>query len=124
MTVEDAYAYAKFARVALSTNDVDFRARPHSAEEEAFLAHAVAGAGLGVTYRDLEAAPAVLLGRPGAGGGVADPLPAAAQGRLEEGLVVHAVAPYASRGLAKLDGAAPRRRAGHRGGGARRHRRR
>ncbi|MFB8046604.1 NADH-quinone oxidoreductase subunit NuoG, partial [Streptomyces hydrogenans] len=27
LTVEDAYAYAKFARVALDTNDVDFRAR-------------------------------------------------------------------------------------------------
>jgi NADH-quinone oxidoreductase subunit G len=61
VTVEDAYAYAKFARVALNTNDVDFRARPHSEEEEAFLASAVAGSGLGVTYRDLEAAPAVLL---------------------------------------------------------------
>ena len=33
LTVEDAYAYAKFARVALGTNDIDFRARPHSAEE-------------------------------------------------------------------------------------------
>ena len=30
LTVEDAYAYAKFARVALDTNDVDFRARVHS----------------------------------------------------------------------------------------------
>ena len=27
LTVEDAYAYAKFARVALDTNDIDFRAR-------------------------------------------------------------------------------------------------
>ena len=27
---EDAYAYAKFARIALGTNDIDFRARPHS----------------------------------------------------------------------------------------------
>ncbi|HET9877115.1 MAG TPA: 2Fe-2S iron-sulfur cluster-binding protein, partial [Mycobacterium sp.] len=47
LTVEDAYAYAKFARVALGTNDVDFRARPHSAEEADFLAHAVAGAWVG-----------------------------------------------------------------------------
>ena len=60
-TVEDAYAYAKFARVALGTNDVDFRARPHSAEEAAFLAAHVAGRGLGVTYADLEQAPSVLL---------------------------------------------------------------
>ncbi len=61
LTVEDAYAYAKFARVALGTNDVDFRARPHTAEEAEFLAARVAGTGLGVTYADLERAPAVVL---------------------------------------------------------------
>ena len=43
LTVEDAYAYAKFARVAAGTNDVDFRARPHSAEELDFLAAHVVG---------------------------------------------------------------------------------
>src|SRR5512135_242596 len=61
LPLEDAYAYGKLARLALRTNNVDFRARPHSAEEEAFLGHAVAGTGLGVTYADLERAPAVLL---------------------------------------------------------------
>ncbi|MBQ1124127.1 NADH-quinone oxidoreductase subunit G [Streptomyces sp. B15] len=66
VTVEDAYAYAKFARVALRTNDIDFRARPHSAEEADFLTSQVAGHGRdldasGVTYTALEAAPAVLL---------------------------------------------------------------
>ncbi|MGY1698850.1 NADH-quinone oxidoreductase subunit G [Geodermatophilus sp. SYSU D00766] len=64
LTVEDAYAYAKFARVALRTHDVDARARAHSAEEQAFLAAHVAGTGPGsgaVTYDDLAAAPAVLL---------------------------------------------------------------
>ncbi|MGQ0775870.1 MAG: NADH-quinone oxidoreductase subunit G [Pseudonocardiales bacterium] len=63
LTVEDAYAYAKFARVALSTNDVDFRARPHSAEELDFLAAHILGTDPdsgGVTYRDLSDAPAVL----------------------------------------------------------------
>ncbi len=64
-TVEDAYAYSKFARVALHTNDVDSRARPHSAEELEFLASSVAGRYVGqpgaVTYADLESAPAVLL---------------------------------------------------------------
>ncbi|MGH3941475.1 MAG: NADH-quinone oxidoreductase subunit G [Pseudonocardiaceae bacterium] len=63
LTVEDAYAYAKFARVALSTNDVDFRARPHSAEELDFLTAHVLGADPdsgGVTYRNLSEAPAVL----------------------------------------------------------------
>ncbi|MBY6437649.1 NADH-quinone oxidoreductase subunit G [Rhodococcus kroppenstedtii] len=60
-TVEDAYAYAKFARVALDTNDVDFRMRAVSEEESDFLAARVAGRGLGVTYADLAAAPIVLL---------------------------------------------------------------
>lgn len=66
LTVEDAYAYSKFARVALGTNDIDFRARVHSGEEADFLASRVAGRGrdldgTGVTYRSLENAPAVLL---------------------------------------------------------------
>ncbi|MFC4465038.1 NADH-quinone oxidoreductase subunit G [Streptomyces xiangluensis] len=66
LTVEDAYAYSKFARVALDTNDIDFRARVHSAEEAEFLAAQVAGRGrnldgTGVTYTSLEKAPAVLL---------------------------------------------------------------
>ncbi|HEX9066315.1 MAG TPA: NADH-quinone oxidoreductase subunit G, partial [Streptosporangiaceae bacterium] len=61
LTVEDAYAYAKFARVALATNDIDMRARPHSAEESDFLARAVAGRPMETTYSDLQAAPAVLL---------------------------------------------------------------
>ncbi|WP_425575428.1 NADH-quinone oxidoreductase subunit G [Streptomyces lavendulocolor] len=66
LTVEDAYAYAKFARVALDTNDIDFRARVHSGEEADFLAARVAGRGRdldgrGITYTSLEQAPAVLL---------------------------------------------------------------
>jgi len=64
LTAEDAYAYAKFARVALGTNDVDFRARPHSEEEEDFLAAHVVGVTPqtgGVTYADVESASAVLL---------------------------------------------------------------
>ncbi|HEY3879436.1 MAG TPA: NADH-quinone oxidoreductase subunit G, partial [Trebonia sp.] len=61
LTLEDAYAYAKFTRLALNTNDIDMRARPHSAEEEQFLASRVAGRDIEVSYADLEAAPAVLL---------------------------------------------------------------
>ncbi|RFC72931.1 NADH-quinone oxidoreductase subunit G [Streptomyces sp. AcE210] len=66
LTVEDAYAYSKFARVALDTNDIDFRARVHSSEEADFLAARVAGRGrdldgVGATYTSLEKAPAVLL---------------------------------------------------------------
>ncbi|MDN5857344.1 MAG: NADH-quinone oxidoreductase subunit G [Pseudonocardia sp.] len=61
LTVEDAYAYAKFARVAAGTNDVDFRARPHSDEELAFLAaHVVGTTPEHLCYTALEAAPAVL----------------------------------------------------------------
>ncbi|GAQ55745.1 NADH-quinone oxidoreductase subunit G [Streptomyces acidiscabies] len=66
LTVEDAYAYSKFARVALNTHDIDFRARVHSGEEADFLASQVAGRGrdldgTGVSYGVLEKAPAVLL---------------------------------------------------------------
>ncbi|MFD2418450.1 NADH-quinone oxidoreductase subunit G [Amycolatopsis pigmentata] len=62
LTVEDAYAYAKFARIALRTNDIDFRARAHSDEELGFLASTVAGTNPdnGVTYASLEHAPTVL----------------------------------------------------------------
>ncbi|MFI5583955.1 NADH-quinone oxidoreductase subunit G [Amycolatopsis sp. NPDC051758] len=62
LTVEDAYAYSKFARVALQTNDVDFRARPHSAEELAFLTSHVVGVTpeSGVTFAEIERARTVL----------------------------------------------------------------
>lgn len=101
--LEDAYAYAKLARVALGTNDVDHRARPHSAEEAAFLGHHVAGAPMSVTFADLAAAPTVLLvaWEPEDEGGVAFL-------RLRAGVTagkvaVHAVAPFTSRGLERLD---------------------
>jgi NADH-quinone oxidoreductase subunit G len=61
VTLEDARAYAAFARETLRTEDVDFRSRPLSAEEASFLREHVAGAGLGVTYADLETAPVVVL---------------------------------------------------------------
>ncbi len=104
LTVEDAYAYGKFARVVLGTNDVDLRARPHSDEELAFLGHAVAGRGLGVTFRDLEHAPAVLLV-----GLEAEEEAGIVFLRLRKGVVagrttVLSVAPLASRGLDRLDG--------------------
>ncbi|MFM8694431.1 MAG: molybdopterin-dependent oxidoreductase, partial [Actinomycetota bacterium] len=37
-TLEDAYGYSKFARIALNTNDIDFRSRATSKEEKNFLA--------------------------------------------------------------------------------------
>jgi NADH-quinone oxidoreductase subunit G len=61
LSLEDAYGYAKFARAVLGTNNIDFRARQHSAEEADFLANAVAGTGRGVSFTDLENASAVLL---------------------------------------------------------------
>jgi NADH-quinone oxidoreductase subunit G len=104
LTQEDAYGYAKFARVALGSNDIDSRARPHSAEEAQFLAARVAGHGVEVSYADLERAPAVLL----AGLEPEEESPiiflrlrkAARRGRT----AVLAVAPLASRGLAKMPG--------------------
>ncbi len=107
LTHEDAYAYAKFARTALATNDIDFRARPHSAEEADFLAHAVAGAWVGaggVSYDELEAAPAVLL----VGLEPEEESPIVFL-RLRKAVRAHhqqvvSVASWATRGLAKLDG--------------------
>ena len=61
LTAEDAYSYAKFARVALRTDDIDFRARMASDEEAQFLAALVAGQPLGPTYADLDAASNVVL---------------------------------------------------------------
>jgi len=61
LTREDAYAYAKFARVAMGTGDIDFRSRVASDEEAQFLASSVAGMPLGPTYADLDRAPVVLL---------------------------------------------------------------
>ena len=61
LTVEDAYAYARFARVALGTDNIDFRSRAASDEEAEFLRAVVAGSAVSVTYEALEHAPAVLL---------------------------------------------------------------
>ncbi|MBU3707470.1 MAG: NADH-quinone oxidoreductase subunit G, partial [Mycobacterium sp.] len=101
LTVEDAYAYAKFARIALGTNDIDFRTRPHSAEETAFLASSVAVRG-DVTYADLESAPAVLL----AGFEPEDESPIVylrlRKAVRKHGLTVITIAPLASRGSEKL----------------------
>jgi NADH-quinone oxidoreductase subunit G len=105
LTEEDAYAYAKFARVALGTNDIDARVRPVSAEESDFLAAHVAGVTpQHVSYADLENAPAVLL----AGFEPEEESPivflrlrkATRLGKTK----VWSIAALASRGLVKLDG--------------------
>ncbi|MFF0312789.1 NADH-quinone oxidoreductase subunit G [Streptosporangium sp. NPDC004379] len=104
VTVEEAYAYSKFARTALGTNDIDFRSRPLSAEETLFLAHAVAGKGIEVRYSDLETAPAVLL----AGFEPEEESPIVflrlRKAWRKRGLPVFSIAPFASPGLAKMRG--------------------
>ena len=108
-TVEDAYAYSKFARMVLGTNDIDHRIRPHSGEEEQFLAHHVAGRSIAapeaVTYAAVERAPAVLL----VGLEPEEESPILFL-RLRKAVRKHrtavtAVAPFATRGLTKLSGA-------------------
>ena len=59
VTTEDAYGYSKFARIALGTNDIDFRARVTSDEEGDFLASHVVGSTS--TYRDIDMADHVAL---------------------------------------------------------------
>jgi len=59
VTTEDAYGYSKFARIALGTNDIDYRSRVTSDEERDFLAAYVAGSS--TTYRDIDSADHVAL---------------------------------------------------------------
>ncbi len=106
LTLEDAYGYAKFARAVLGTNNIDFRSRPHSAEEAAFLANRVAGRTLDAErlgYTALQGAKRVVL--------VAfEPEDEGAMVflRLRKavrkfGLRVVTLAPFASRGSRKLN---------------------
>jgi NADH-quinone oxidoreductase subunit G len=108
LTVEDAYAYSKFARIALRTNDIDFRARDHSAEEADFLAAVVAGTGPGdeaaVTYADLEKAAVVLLVGLEVEEDAGVVFLRLRKGVRKHGTVVYSVAPFVTGGLAKLSG--------------------
>nr|HRD12760.1 NADH-quinone oxidoreductase subunit G [Mycobacterium sp.] len=101
VTAEDAYAYSKFTRIVLGSNDIDFRSRPNSAEEAQFLAARVATRH-DVTYTDLEAAPVVVL----AGFEPEDESPIVflrlRKAVRKHGLRVVSIAPFASRGSAKL----------------------
>ncbi|WP_067969848.1 NADH-quinone oxidoreductase subunit G [Nocardiopsis trehalosi] len=104
LTLEDAYAYAKFARVALRTNDVDMRARPAGDEEADFLAARIAGTGVTVDYAALEAAPAVLL----AGFEPEDESPVVflrlRKAARRNGTRVFSLGSHATRGLTKTGG--------------------
>lgn len=103
-TVQDAYAYAKFARMVLGTNDIDFRARPHSVEEADFLAAHVAGRPMKLRYAELEKAPTVLL----VGLEPEEESPIVflrlRKAVRKTGQQVLSVAPLASRGLTKMAG--------------------
>ncbi len=103
LTAEDAFAYSTFARAVLRTNDIDFRARAHSAEEADFLAAHVALSHLDVTYRGLEeAATVVLVGfEPEDEAGTIFLRLRKASG---SGVKVVAIAAHATRGLAKMNG--------------------
>lgn len=103
-TVQDAYAYAKFARMVLGTNDIDFRARPHSVEEADFLAAHIAGRPMKLRYAELEKAPTVLL----VGLEPEEESPIVflriRKAARKNGQQVLSVAPLASRGLTKMAG--------------------
>ncbi|MCA2283647.1 NADH-quinone oxidoreductase subunit G [Mycobacterium avium] len=103
-TWEDAYAYSKFARIVLGSNDIDFRARPSWAEEADFLAARIAGRPITVSYSDLESAPVVLL----AGFEPEDESPIVflrlRKAARKHGVPVYAVAPFATRSLTKMSG--------------------
>ncbi|MFD0556659.1 NADH dehydrogenase subunit G [Stackebrandtia endophytica] len=107
LTIEDAYAYSKFSRLILGSNDVDFRSRPHSAEEAEFLGHVVAGvhpASGATTYETVEKAPVVLI----AGLEVEEECPILflrmRKAHGDGGQNSYVVAPFATRGTDKIGG--------------------
>ncbi|MEU2137883.1 NADH-quinone oxidoreductase subunit G [Nocardia rhamnosiphila] len=104
ITEEEAYAYAKFARTVLGTNDIDFRARAQTAEEADFLGAWVAGHTGTVTYDNLETAPVVLL----AGFEPEEESPIVylrlRKAARTRGLPVFSIAAFASRGLERMSG--------------------
>jgi NADH-quinone oxidoreductase subunit G len=100
-TVEDAYGYSKFARIALGTNDIDFRARPHSDEETSFLSSIALG--FTASYKDIDKADqVVLLGFEPEEESPIVFLRIYKQVR-KRALTVISDAPFASRGSAKLN---------------------
>lgn len=108
LVVEDAAAYARFAREVLGTGSIDFRSRPHSAEEAAFLVEHVLGTSPetgGVTYADVEHAGSVLL----VGVEPEEESPILflrlRKAYRRNGTKVAAVAPLSTRGLRKVGGA-------------------
>ncbi|MCW2831568.1 MAG: NADH-quinone oxidoreductase subunit, partial [Aeromicrobium sp.] len=104
LTVEDAFAYSKFARTVLKTNDIDFRARAHSDEEAAFLAARVAATPIDVTFSDLERASTVVLVGLEPEDEAGSIFLRLRKGARERGLKVVAIASHSTRGLHKVAG--------------------
>jgi NADH-quinone oxidoreductase subunit G len=107
LTAEDAFAYSTFARVALGTNDIDFRARPLSQEETDFLAAEVvlrSADNGGATYADLAAANSVLLVGLEPEDEAGTIFLRLRKANRERRTRVWSVAPYATNGLRKLGG--------------------
>jgi NADH-quinone oxidoreductase subunit G len=103
LTSEDAFAYSKFARTVLRTNDIDFRTRAHSEEEAQFLASRVVATSLDVTFADLETASTVVLvgfEPEDENGSIFLRLRKASRA----GLKVVSIASHATRGLRKVSG--------------------
>jgi NADH-quinone oxidoreductase subunit G len=103
VTAEDAFAYSTFARVALGTHDIDFRARPHSAEEADFLAAEVV-LRQGATYADLEAANSVLLVGLEPEDEAGSIFLRLRKANREHRTRIWSVAPFATKGLRKMGG--------------------
>ncbi len=104
LTLENAYAYSRFARAILGTNSIDFRSRPYGSDEAGFLAAHVLGRSLGesVTYAELEKAKRVVL----VGFEPEDESPIVflrlRKAWLKNSTKVIAVAPFLTNGAAKM----------------------
>ncbi|WP_276670003.1 NADH-quinone oxidoreductase subunit G [Schaalia cardiffensis] len=102
LTFEDAWAWSKFARTVVGSDSIDFRSRVLSEEERSFLASKVAGSGLGVSYTDLEKATQVLLVAFEPEDECGAIFLRLRKAVLKGGLKVTSVAPFTSKGSAKL----------------------
>jgi NADH-quinone oxidoreductase subunit G len=101
LTLEDARAYASFARDVLGTNDIDYRARVHSEEEAHFLASRVLGMAQVGYQGDFERASTVVI----AGLELEDEAATVflqLRKRARAGGRIVAIASHLSRGLEKL----------------------
>ncbi len=104
LTTENAYAYSKFTRAILGTNNIDFRSRLNSDEEAQFLGSAVAGKRLGdgATYADLEKATKVVAVAFEAEEESPIVFLRLRKAARKNGLKVQTLAPYLSNGYVKL----------------------